>query len=154
MFETDIGETGEHTGSFLYFSIPYYWVREAWLASHTKGWQLILATVESAHRSRGGYKETIRLEVLYSYAFGGQSYTGRVIRDTAFCSGKVDAALAEYLDGSKVPIRVDPSHPERSYLPSGLGWLEPFLTAFLSLGSLALIVVIILSAALSAIHSR
>jgi hypothetical protein len=150
MFETDIDDPGEHTGSFLYLSIPYFWIRELWFAAQAKHWQLIEATIESAHRSLGGYKETIRLEIWYSYTFDAQSYSGKVIRDVGFSWG-ISAALERYPKGSRVPVHVNPDNPSQSYLPSGLGWVQPFLMAFISVGSLALLLMIVVAGILSII---
>ena len=93
MFDTDIDQNREHTGSFMYLSIPCFWIREVWLAAHAKHWQLLEATIESAYRSIGGYEETIRLDIWYSYSFDGQFYSGRLVRDTGVCSRKVNEAL-------------------------------------------------------------
>lgn len=153
LFETDIDDTKEHTGSFLYLSIPYYWLRELKLAFQAKQWQLLEATIESAHRSLGGYQQTIRLEIWYSYSFNGQSYSDHLIRDTGFSWG-IKTALGRYPKGSRVPIRVNPYNPDESYLPSGLNWIEPLLMSVVSFGSLALILAIVANAIISAIfHS-
>ena len=150
LFETDVGDTGEHTGSFLYLSIPYYWVRELWLASRARHWQLMEATVESARRSLGGYKETIRLEIWYSYHFNEQQYSGRLVRDLGFTWG-VSAALQRYPRGARVPVYVNPRVPDESYLPSGLGSVQPLLIGIVSLGSLALLLLIVIGGVLSLI---
>lgn len=153
MFETDVGDTGEHTGSFFYLSIPYYWVRELLLSFQAKKWQLVEATVESAHRSLGGRNETIRLEVWYSYSFNGQAYSGRLVRDAGFSWG-IQTALARYAKGSRVSVNVNPHDPEQSYLPSGLGWVQPLLIAVFFGGTLALLLGIAVQSVLAAIlHS-
>src|SRR6185312_13692246 len=82
--ERDIGEEREHTGGFMYLSIPYFAVREYWLSWRSKRWLSLRATVESTHRSRGGYKETIRGELWYSYTLNGEQHSGRVVRDCGF----------------------------------------------------------------------
>jgi len=111
----------------------------------------VQATIESAQRSQGGYKETVRLDVVYSYAFSGQWYSGRMVRDTCFSIGAVNAAIDQYARGRVATVRVNPRNPRQSYLPSGLGWFEPLLMSFVSVGSLVLVVGILLSEILSAI---
>jgi uncharacterized protein DUF3592 len=152
MFETDIGDTQEHTGSFLYFSIPWYWWRELVLKHRAKDWQLVEGTIESAVRSLGGYRETVRVEIWYSYTFDGHWYSGRTIRDTCFNFGAIRAAMARCQKGSRAAVRVNPKNPGESYLPSGLGWLEPLLTSFLSIGCLALLLWILLTGIISALR--
>ena len=149
MFETDIDEGRDHTGSFLYLSIPLYWYRELLLSHRAKHWQLMEARIESASRSVGGYQETIRLEVRYSYTFNGDWYSGYLVRDTCFPFG-VKAALARYREANRVQIWVNPDNPNESYLPSGLPWIEPFLTSFVSFGCVALFLFIIIDGILSA----
>lgn len=150
MFETDIGEWKEHTGSFFYLSIPLYWYRELILSRKAKHWQLMEATIESARRSLGGYRETVRLEVRYSYSLNGEWYSGYLVRDMGFTFGLKDA-LNRYREGSRVQIWVNPDKPDQSYLPSGLPWIEPLLMSFISFGCVALFVGIILEIAISAI---
>ncbi|HET9741344.1 MAG TPA: DUF3592 domain-containing protein [Terriglobales bacterium] len=154
MFETDIDGTAEHTGSLFYLSVPCFWLRELWLAHAARQWQVIEATIESSHRSLGGSRETIRLEVWYSYHFQGQYYSGRLVRDSCFSYGSVNRAIARYKGGTRAYIHVDPHNPARSYLPSGMGWLEPLLMVFVSFGSVALIVAIVLAGILSAVGSK
>jgi uncharacterized protein DUF3592 len=157
LFETDIGEEREHTGSFMYLSIPYFALREYWLSRRSKQWLSVSATVESAHRSRGGYRETIRGELWYSYSLYGEEHSGRVVRDSAFSAGKIDVLTEEYEPGQNIIVRVNPRDPSQSYYPSGLGFVEPLIVGVISLGATVVFLIVILTVVgivLSAITGR
>jgi hypothetical protein len=129
LFETDL-EQEEHTSSFLYLSIPRFAIREYRLKKKVRDWTAITGTVESAHRSVGGYRETIRGELWYSYAFAGEQYSGHVIRDSG-CSGSAATRLAEFERGQAIVVFVNPGNPKESYFPSGFGFAEPILVGAL-----------------------
>jgi hypothetical protein len=154
VFETDIDEQREHTGSFMYMSIPYFAVREYWLAWRSKDWMSVPATVESTHRSRGGYKETIRGELWYSYALDGEEYSGHVVRDCGFSPGKIKALMEGHTRGQTIYVRVNPRNPSQSYYPSGLGFVEPAMIGVISIGSTVLIAVMMIVLIVSAIRGQ
>jgi hypothetical protein len=137
MFDTDVGEDREHSASFLYFTVLGYAVREAWLATRARDWTGVEATVQSRYRSKGGTRETMRVEVWYGYQFHGSHYAGRLIRDRAL--GPVQKVFDLYPEGKKVLVRVNPEKPQESYLSSGLGYIEPTLVGFLWLALLYLL---------------
>lgn len=110
-------------------SITWYWLREMWLRQRTKDGLDIQAKVEStlltrANQGRGGGGR--RAELCYSYDYQGPRI-GRTVRD--FMIGdKVGKALAfAHKPGDTITIRVDSNVPDRSYFPSGFGWIEPLV---------------------------
>jgi Protein of unknown function (DUF3592) len=143
MFETDLEGGREHTGSFMYLSIPYYWLREVVQSLRAGRWNSAIATVESTYRSKGGYEETIRAELWYSYEFEGQHFSGRIVRDCGFNSGAVNNLVAHSV-GERIVIRVNPEKPTQSYFPSGFGWIEPLIIGFISIGGTCLVVLSVL----------
>ena len=42
MFDAEIGEDREHSGSFLYLSIPRYALRELWLSTRARNWTVLM----------------------------------------------------------------------------------------------------------------
>jgi Protein of unknown function (DUF3592) len=137
LFETDIGDDREHSGSFLYLSVPWYALREIRLAIPARNWRQVSATIQDCHRTRGGTKETIRVEIWYGYQVEGRHYAGRLIRDKVL--GGVQKVIDRYPLGENVMALVNPERPDESYLPSGLGYLEPLLVAIVSLAMLAIL---------------
>ena len=146
MFETDIGEDREHSASFLYFSVPWYALREVWLSIRARNWHRLNATIQDCHRTLGGTRETIRVEVWYGYQIEGKHYAGHLIRDRAL--GGVQKVIDQYSLGKAVMTLVNPKNPSESYLPSDLGYIEPFLVGILGLAMLVFLLTI--SAALIA----
>jgi Protein of unknown function (DUF3592) len=135
VFETDIEieKEPEHSGSFMYWSVPYYWLKE-WRLSRAAGkWVPTSAIVESGYRTKGGYKETIRAELRYSYQFSQQHYFGEVVRECVFDSAAANALAYDYSKGDQIAISVNPSDPSQSYFASGFGAVEPILTGVLAL---------------------
>lgn len=153
MFE-QIGEQQEHTGSFMYLSIPYFAAREYWLSRRAKRWPSARATVESTYRSRGGYRQTIRGELWYSYSVNGQEYSGRVARDCGFSPGKINALTEEHERGQTISVHVNPSNPSQSYYPSGLGFVEPVIIGAIGIGGTLLLALIVIATILSAVTAR
>jgi uncharacterized protein DUF3592 len=143
MFETDLEGGREHTGSFMYLSVPYYWLREFIQSRRAACWSSAIATVESTSRSAGGYKETIRAELWYSYEFEGQHFSGRIVRDCGFNGGAVNRLVAHAV-GERITIRVNPEKPTQSYFPSGFGWIEPLIIGFVSVVGTCLVLLIFL----------
>jgi hypothetical protein len=141
--EIELDRSREHSGSFFYWSIPLYWIREMRLVRKAVGWVPVEATVESAHRTKGGYKQTIRAEMYYQYSFRGELFSGHVIRDTCWAVACANALVDDHPSGQKIDVRVNPKKPEESYYPSGFRSLEPFLTLWLSLGCTILVAAII-----------
>jgi len=143
MFETGIGEDHEHSGSFCYISIPLYALREFWLSVRSKNWVSKEAVIQSCRRTLGGYKETIRVEVWYGYEVNGMHYAGRLIRDRGF--GGVEKVVSRYPEGRNVMVRVNALNPCQSYLPSGLGYMEPFLVGLVSLATIGILLLIVIA---------
>jgi hypothetical protein len=114
----------------------------------------VLATVESTHRSRGGYKETIRGEFWYSYSLNGREYSGRVVRDCGFSAGKIDALTDDHERGQTIRVRVNPRDPSQSYYPSGLGFIEPVIIGGIGIGGTLLLFSIVVGIVVSAIAER
>ena len=147
MFETVEDQTrtsSDHSGSFMYWSIPFYWLRERRLSKKSIHWIPSAGVVESSHRTKGGYKQTIRAEMWYSYSFGGKNYRRHAIRDCCWALNSANRLVGEHQPGQKIKILVNLENPAQSYCSSGFGWVEPFLTLFLSgLGTLLLISIVI-----------
>lgn len=147
MFEgldSEIQASKDHSRSSFYWSIPYYWLRERRLAKKSVHWVPLAGVVESSHRTKGGYQQTIRAELWYSYSFEGENYRGYVIRDCCWSPSSANALVGEHDPGQKIDILVNPENPTQSYYSSGFGWIEPFLTLFLSAGSTLLIISIVI----------
>ncbi len=142
--EDQIRAGSDHSASFMYCSIPYYWLRERRLAQESIHWVPGTAVIESSHRTKGGYKETIRAELWYSYSFGGETYRGHVIRDCCWAPSSANNLVDENEPGKKIDILVNPERPDQSYYSSGFGWVEPFLTLFLSAGGTLLVIAIVI----------
>jgi hypothetical protein len=151
MFESVTEQNdNDHSGSFMYWSVPYYWLRELRLSRKARSWAGAEGIVTSAHRTKGGYRETIRAELIYSYTFRGGYYAGRTVRDCCFNPSAATALAEDHKPGQKIQIFVNPNNPDESYYPSGFGSVEPFLTLFLSLLGTLLLSGIILGETLSA----
>ena len=148
MFETDIGEQQEHTGSFMYLSIPLLAAREFLLSLRSRRWLSVPAIVESTHRSRGGYRETIRGELWYSYSLNGEQHSGRIVRDCGFSFRKINA-LVGHDRGQTIHVRVNQLDPSQSYYPSGLGYIEPVIIGAICGGGTLLLVSMMISTVLS-----
>jgi hypothetical protein len=151
MFDSDIGEDHEHSGSFAYISVPLYALRELWLSIRSRNWVPAHATIESCKRTRGGYQETIRVDVWYSYKVNGDYCTGRLIRDRGL--GGVQKVVSRYPPGTDVIVRVNPADASQSYLPSGIGYLEPFLVGLVSLCAIGVLLIFLTYLALIIITS-
>lgn len=136
MFETDIGEDREHSASFLYLSVPRFALRELWLSIRARHWMDVEATIQSSTRTKGGTRETIRVDVWYGYKYDERHYAGHLIRDRVL--GGVKKVLDRYPEGTRVMVAVNPQEPDKSYLPSGLGYIEPILVAVTGIGFLFL----------------
>ncbi|WP_420238245.1 DUF3592 domain-containing protein [Telmatobacter bradus] len=145
MFETDIEneKEPEHSGSFLYWSVPYYWLKEWRLSRAARQWVPTSATVESGYRTKGGYKETIRAELRYSYHFNQQHHFGEMVRECVFDSAAANALACDYTKGDQITIFVNPVDPDQSYFASGFGSMEPILTGALALLGTSLLLFIL-----------
>jgi len=119
--------------TYLNISVPFWWLRELWLRGKTNGGRPVEATVIKAQRTRSGLLGTARTELLYSYEFQGQQYTGRVVRDFRSGANAADALALDHHTGEKLPILINPENPEISYYPSGLGSIEPIIAGLQSL---------------------
>jgi hypothetical protein len=145
VFETDIGtETEpEHSASFMYWSVPYFWLKEWRLSRAARQWVPASAIVESGYRTKGGYKETIRAELRYSYQFNQQHCFGKIVRECVFDSSAADALVCDHPKGDQITVRVHPADPDQSYFASGFGSVEPILTGALALLGTSLLLFII-----------
>jgi hypothetical protein len=147
LFETDIEseKKPEHTGSFMYWSVPFYWFREWRLSKVARGWTPTQAIVEGGYRSKGGYRETIRAELRYSYEFDRQQFSGVTVRECVFDTAAAKALAYDHSKGDQITVFVDPADPGRSYFPSGFGALEPVLTGLLALIGTSLVLLIVIA---------
>jgi|SRR5580700_1582450 hypothetical protein len=128
--------------TYINLSVLWFWLRELWLRSRTSQGISTNATVESTRRTRPGYRSAARAELRYSYHFQGTQYTGRTVRDFLFNSAAAES-LTEHRYGQIIAVLVDPNHPERSYYPSGFGWVEPLIMGiFASLVWLLLLLIV------------
>ncbi|MHB8755075.1 MAG: DUF3592 domain-containing protein [Candidatus Acidiferrales bacterium] len=48
--------------------------------------------------------------------------------------GGVKKVLDRYPEGTRVMVAINPQEPDKSYLPSGLGYIEPVLVAVTGIG--------------------
>jgi hypothetical protein len=135
-------------GSFLYLSVPYYWLRELLLSLRAKRWRDVPATIEETYRSHGGSKQVVRAELWYSYSLFEGSYSGHVIRDVGLNFRGVNRLVNGHQAGDKITVKVNPDKPNESFFPSGLGWIDPVIVSLPGLGALG----IVLTIAWSVIH--
>lgn len=141
MFETGIGDDREHSGSFAYISVPFYALRELWISIRSRSWLPVKATIQSCNRTVGGYKETIRVEIWYRYKVNESHYSGHLIRDRVL--GGVQKVVCQYPPDKDVLVKVNPADARESYLPSGIGYMEPFLVGIVSLCVIAILLFIL-----------
>jgi hypothetical protein len=141
MFDTDIGEDRQHSSSFAYISIPLYALRELWLSLRSREWVPVEATIQSCSRTVGGYRETIRVEVWYGYKVNGEHYAGHLIRDRGV--GGVQRVVDSYPSGKTVLVRVNPENANESFLPSGIGYVEPFFVGIISLMTISILLLMV-----------
>jgi hypothetical protein len=141
MFETGVGEDRTHSGSLNYISVPLYALRELALSLRSRNWTSTNAVIQSCRHTLGGYQQTFRVEVWYSYEFDGKYFAGRVIRDRVL--GGVEKVASQYVEGKSIPVLVNPLNPAQSYLRSGLGYAEPFFVGILSLISIGVLLLIV-----------
>lgn len=127
MFETDSDQIQSSFG-VLYMSVVYYAIRELWFSVRSRGWNVVQGTIESGARTKGGSRSWVQLEIWYSYSYDRKAFSGSVRRDCLFGS-TAERALGRYERGKTVAVLVDPEVPCKSYLPSGLGWIEPAIAA-------------------------
>lgn len=114
--------------TFMNVSALWWLARELWLRRQTLNGRSVQAVVESARRTRHGYRSAARAELIYSYEYEGARYDGRAVRDFVFFNGRAADALAfGHAVGERIVVQVDPRRPERSYYPSGFGWIESSL---------------------------
>jgi hypothetical protein len=134
---------GPPVETYINLSVLWFWLRELWLRSRTNQGISTNATVESTRRTRLGYRSAARAELRYSYHFQGTQYTGRTVRDFMFNSAAAESLVSEHRYGQIIAVLVDPNHPERSYYPSGFGWVEPLIMGiFASLIWLLLLLIV------------
>ena len=149
MFDTDVDVDREHSGSFLYLSVPWYAARELWLQSRAHSWVRVDATIQESHRTKGGTRETIRAEAWYGYKLGEKHYVGHLIRDGVFGSQRV---INRYPAGATVSVLVNPAKPEQSYLPSGIGYIEPVIIGAVGIATLCVLVGALTVLVFSSLH--
>jgi len=68
-------------------------------------------------------------DVRYTYAVGGQQFSGSRLEVVSYSSNTSYAsdALAEFKEGAEVPVYYDPAHPESAVLRRGANWLAYLL---------------------------
>jgi hypothetical protein len=110
--------------TFANVSVLWWLIREVWLRNQTREGVSVQATVDSTRQTRTGWRSAARAELRYSYEYEGVRYTGRAVRDFVFNSRAADALAFGHAMGEQVVVQVNPRHPERSYYPTGFGWIE------------------------------
>jgi hypothetical protein len=84
----------------------------------------VQGSVESV-TSQPGPMGLAQVRVRYKYTVQGRTYSGSFVRE---CSQRITGLLLQRFPlGGMVWIQVDENHPQRSYLPSGLGYTGPLL---------------------------
>ena len=133
--------------TFINVSALWWLARELWLRKQTRNGRSVQAAVDSTQRTRHGYRgAAARAELRYSYEYEGVRYTGRAVRDFMFFNVKAADALAfGHTMGDRIVVQVNPRRPERSYYPSGFGWLESLLLGAFGLAVWVLIAAILAS---------
>jgi hypothetical protein len=126
----------------IYFSfVVCFWIRELWLRNRTKEGMPVEAEVISAIQTKKPFRGAARAELRYSYEYEGNHYIGRTVRDFVFGHQAADALAFGHKVGEKITIRIDPTHPNHSYFPSGFGWIEAVFNGGLGLFWLALVLI-------------
>jgi uncharacterized protein DUF3592 len=108
-----------YAGLVLVVAGRWFWKRTQ--VRKTAGWPIVEATIETGDfevvaRTRGA---AVRLPVLaFSYEISGERYSGRFallpyITDPG-------ASIVARMTGRKLPVRYDPEHPEKWYIPDKL----------------------------------
>jgi hypothetical protein len=130
--------------TFINVSALWWLLRELWLRIQTRGGVSVQAVVGSTKRTRHGFRSAARAELRYSYEYEGTRYIGRAVRDFLFNSRAADALAFGHAVGESISVQVNPRHSERSYYPSGFGWIESFIVGVFGLGVWVLIAAIVL----------
>ena len=142
MFESDIGEDREHSGSFVFYFCTRFTPYGSCGSQHDPEIRVpVKATIQSCNHTVGGYQETIRVEIWYSYRLNESDYAGRLIRDRVLAG--VRKVVNQYPPDKDVFVRVNPADASESYLPSGIGYVEPFFVGVVSLGTIAILMFIL-----------
>ena len=97
----------------------YWTLREHWQSFLARGWPITTGTILSAGFA-GSAKS--RVAVVYTYSVNGDYHSGTLEGDciTAACANYL---LSRYQPKGHAPVFFNPDQPERSYLPSGVGWM-------------------------------
>jgi hypothetical protein len=137
------GELPPGPQTFLNFSVLVWWLRELWLRHRTRDGIQVSATIESTQRTRSSAGGAARAEIVYSYEFQGQQFSGRVVRDFSFDVTKADSLVYDHQSNEKLPILICQDNPAISYFPSGLGVFDPIALGFQSLFSWAVVIALL-----------
>jgi hypothetical protein len=133
-------ELPEGPQTHLNLLVHYWWIRELSLGYKTRNGISIDATITSAQRTGFRARSASRTELLYSYEFQGDQYTGRVVRDLVFDTASGDSLACNNHPGEKLPILINQEGPEISYYPSGGGAFDPIVGGFQALFVWAVII--------------
>ncbi len=129
--------------TYLNLSVPFWWIREIWLRIKTRNGIQLDAVVDNARRTRPPSRSAARAELLYSYEYQGQQYSGRTVRDFVFDTAAANSLAYDFHQGEKLPIIIDRQDPAISYFPSGFGLFEPIVVGFQALFAWAVVIALI-----------
>jgi hypothetical protein len=120
--------------TFMGVSALWWLLRELWLRNQTQGGVYVDAIVGSTKRTRHGYRSAARAELCYAYEYQGTRHVGRAVRDFVLNTKAADALAFNHTQGERIPVKINPLHPERSYYPSGFGWIESVVLGVFGFG--------------------
>lgn len=137
--------------TFFGASVLWFWIRELWFRCQTKDGITVEAHVDSTRMTRHANRSAARAELRYWYQFEGVRYNGRAVRDFLFNSRAADALAFSYRREQKIAVRIDREHPNRSYFPTGFGWIETLLVGSAGLVCCTAVATLLLGIAYEAI---
>lgn len=85
--------------TYLNLSVPFWWIREIWLRIKTRNGIQLDAVVDNARRTRPPSRSAARAELLYSYEYQGQQYSGRTVRDFVFDTAAANSLAYDFHQG-------------------------------------------------------
>ena len=148
------GELPTAPQTYLNASVAVWWLRELWLRYRTKDGIQVNAAIESIQRTRSGFGGVARAEIVYSYEFLGQQFSGRVVRDFSFDVARADGLIYDHQVNEKLPVLISRDNPAISYFPSGLGAFDPIALGFRALFSWAIVIALLRFALMAVLPQR
>ena len=105
--------------AFSIAAIVFAAVRRGLLMRSAKDWQTVEGKVQSAKlfkvRQRGEYVSSYQARIFYSYTFEGEYYGGDFTFES-ITQDKAQAFLLTHRPDTRIFLKVDPRHPDRSLL--------------------------------------